>query len=83
MKGDKLVHDYEQPMEGVNFYRKLDPENVNHYNKFPNQTRDPRAAAYEDDEMFFGTGNTQLELYNPENREKVEFDKFEGYERSV
>lgn len=66
MKDDKLVHDYEQPMEGVNLYRKLDPENINHYNKFPNQTRDPRAAVYEDDEMFFGTENTQPELYNPE-----------------
>ena len=66
MKDDKLVDDYEQPMEGVNFYRKLDPENINHYNKFPNQTRDPRAAVYEDDEMFFFFLYTQPELYNPE-----------------
>ena len=31
-------------MEGVSFFRKLDPENYDHYNKFPNQTRDPRSA---------------------------------------
>ena len=31
-------------MEGVSFFRKLNPENIDHYNKFPNQTRDPRSA---------------------------------------
>ena len=46
-------------MEDVSFYRKLDPENIDHYNKFPNQTFDPRVVVYEDDEMFFGTEDTQ------------------------
>ena len=70
-------------MEDVSFYRKLDPENIDHYNKFPNQTREPRIALYEDDEMFFGTEDTQPELYNPQERETVEFGKFESYEKSV
>ena len=73
----------EQPMEDVSFYRKLDPENFDHYNKFLNQTRDPRVALYEDYEMLFGTEDTQPELYAPENRECVEFDKFEGFEKSA
>ena len=65
-------------MEDVSFYRKLDPENIDHYNKFPNQTLDPRIVVYEDDEMFFGTEDTQPELYDLQDRETVESDKFEG-----
>ena len=33
-----FIDDSEQLMEDVSFYRKLDPENLNHYNKFPNCT---------------------------------------------
>ena len=33
--------------------------------------------------MFFGTEDTQPELFAPEDRERVEFDKFEGFEKSV
>ena len=33
--------------------------------------------------MFFGTEDTQPEFYDPKNRETVEFDKFEGFEKSV
>ena len=80
---ENFIDHSEQPMEDVSFYRKLDPENIDHYNKFPNQTRDPRVALYEDYEMFFGTEDTQPELCAPENRECVEFDKFEGFEKSV
>ena len=78
-----FINDSEQPMEVVSFYRKLDPENINHYNKFPNQTKDPRVGVYEDDEVFFGTEDTQPELYAPEDRECVEFDEFEGFRKSV
>ena len=31
----------------------------------------------------FDTEDTQQELYVPEHRENVEFDKFEGYEKSA
>ena len=33
--------------------------------------------------MFFGTEDTQPELYAPENRENVEFDKSDGFGKSV
>ena len=78
---ENFIDDSKQPMEDVSFCTKLDPENIDHYNKFPNQTRDPRVAVYEDDEMFFVTEDTQPELHAPENRECVEFDKFEGFEK--
>ena len=65
---EKIIDDSEQPMEDVSFYRKFDPENLDHYNTFTNQTRDPRVVVYEDDEMFFGTEDTQSELYDPEVR---------------
>ena len=103
------IDDSEQPMEDVSFYRKFDPENIDHYNtftnqtrdpkvavkfdpenidhidtsEFTNQTRDPKVAVYKDDEMFFGTEDTQPELCDPEDRENVEFDKFDGFEKSV
>ena len=80
---ENFIDDSEQAMEDVSFYRKLDSENIDHYNKFPNQTRDPRTAVYEDDEIFYWTEDTQHELLVPENRECVEFDKFEGFEKSV
>ena len=50
---DDFIDDSEQPMEDVSFHRKLDPGNIDDYIKFPNQTRDPWVAVYEDDEMFF------------------------------
>ena len=69
---DDFIGNSKQPMEDVIFYKKLDPENIDHYNKFPNQTRDPRVAVYKDDEIFFGTEDTQ-----------PEFDTFNGFEKSV
>ena len=42
----------------VSFCRQLDPENVEHYYKFPNQTRNPKEAVCEDGELFFGTEDT-------------------------
>ena len=67
-----FIDDTEQPMEDVSFYKTFDPENGDQYNKFPNQTRNPKDAVYEDDEMFFGTEDTQPELFAPENREHVD-----------
>ena len=104
-----FLDDSEQLMEDVSFYRKSDRENIDHYNtftnqtrdpkigvkfdpenidhcdtsEFTNQTRDPRVVVYEDDKMFFGTEDTQPELYNPKDRENVEFDKFDGFEKFV
>ena len=79
---DDFIDNSKQPMEDIIFYKKLDPENIEHYNKFPNQTRDPWVAVYEDEEMVFGTEDIP-ELYTPENRKSIEFDKFQGFEKSV
>ena len=80
---ENSIEDSEQLMEDVRLYRALDPENIDHYNKFPYHTRNPKAAVYEDDKMFFGTEVTQPKLFAPEDREYVEFDKFDGFEKSV
>ena len=80
---EDFIDDTEQPMEDLSFYRTFDHENIDQYNKFPNQTRDPKDAVYEDDGMFFGTEDTQPELFAPENSEHIEFDKFEGFGKSV
>ena len=45
-----FMDDSEQPMEDVSFYRKFDPENIDHYNTFTNQTRDPKVAVKFDPE---------------------------------
>ena len=82
-QNENFIDDSEQPMEDKSFSRTFDPENIDQYNKFSNQTRSPKDAVYEDDGMFFGTEDTQPELFAPEDRERVEFDKFEGFEKSV
>ena len=52
-------------------------------NKFPNQTRDPITAVYEDKEMYFGENDTQPEPYFAEDRENFDFDNFTGFAKSV
>ena len=74
---DDVVDNSEQPMKDVNIYKTLESENIDHYSKFSNQTRDPRVAVYEDDEMYFGTEDTPPEFFAPEDRESSEFNKFE------
>ena len=39
-----FIHDSLQTREGVSFYRNVDLSSIGNYNKFPNQTRDPRSA---------------------------------------
>ena len=34
---ENFIDDKGQPREDVNFYRKFDPDNLNHYHKFPNR----------------------------------------------
>ena len=46
---DNFIDDREQPKKDVSFYRRLDPDNIDHYYKFRYQPRDPRIAVYEDD----------------------------------
>ena len=37
-QNENFIDDSEQPKEDVSLYRKLDPENIDDYDKFPNQT---------------------------------------------
>lgn len=76
VKNDEMedfIDDTDQPREDVSFYRQFNPENLDHYHKFPNQVRDPRQASYRDNELYFGDEDTQP---RPDNRNYVEFDKF-------
>ena len=85
---DGFIDNSNQQRESVSLYRQVespnqtrDPQNLNDCSKFLNQTRDPHVATYEDDEPFYGTHDTQPELYSSENRESIEFDNFVGYEK--
>ena len=80
---DDFIDDTDKQREGISFYRQLDPENIKHYPKFRNQTRNPNEAVYEDDKSYYGGEDTQPELCDPENRDFVNFDKFAGFEKSV
>ena len=73
---EDFIDDTDRPREDVSFYRQFNPDNLEHCYKFPNQIRDPRQAAYEDDKPHFGDEGTQPEVYVPENRDDVESDKF-------
>ena len=72
---DNFVDDGEQVNES----------NLRFYRRFANQTKDPRVAIYEesDDETFLDIRDLQPELYAIEDRERVIFDEFSGYEKSV
>lgn len=47
---ENFIDDRDWPEDGVSFYRQLDPENIENYHEFPNQTRNPIEATYEDAE---------------------------------
>ena len=80
---DNFLDNGSQPEEDVNFYRQLDPANIDDYSKFNGQTCNPIEAIYEDDTPFYGHEDQQPELYSPEDRESVSVDKFEGSEKSI
>ena len=76
-----FINDKYIPEEGVSFYRQRDPQNLNDYLKFHGQTWDPIEAVFSDTESYFG-GHNQPELFAPENREAVDFDRFRDFEKS-
>ena len=80
---DDFLDNGSQPEEDVNFYRQLDPANIDDYSKFNGQTSNPIEAIYEDDTPFYDHEDQQSELYAPEDRESVSADKFEGSEKSI
>lgn len=66
--------------ESISFYRQRESQKVEDYPKYEGQVRDPIEAIYSDDELYYGEDN-QLDLYCPEEREYIQFDKFEGFEK--
>ena len=80
---DDFIDNRPQAKEDISFYRQLDPENINNYPKFNSTTRNPVGAIYEDDVPFYGHEDQQPELYFPEDRESISFDKFEGFEKHI
>ena len=64
-----FIDNSEQPGEDVSFYRQLDPLNTDHYPKFPNQTRNPLDAIFEDDSPYYGKEAIQPAMYAPGNRD--------------
>ena len=71
---DNFVDDSEQAYESDHIF----------YRRFANQAKDLRLPIYEesDDQTFLDTRDLQPELYATEDREKVNFDEFSGYEKS-
>lgn len=49
-----FIDDSQQLQESISFYRQRDPQNLNDYPKFDNQTRNPIEAVYSDIESYFG-----------------------------
>ena len=81
-KMDNFIDDTDQQGEDVNFYKELDPENIQDYPKFLNNTKNPKEAVYKDEEPYFGKEDTQPELYDPEDRNFVDFEQFDGFQKS-
>ena len=75
-----FIDDSQQNKESISFHRERDPQNLNDYPKFNNQTRKPIEAVYSDIESYFGE-DAQPELFAPEDRQSVESDKFQGFEK--
>ena len=69
---EDFIDDTDQSREDISFYRESDPNNLEHYHKFPNQTTNPRFAVDKDDKPYFGDEGVQPELYVPENRDNFE-----------
>ena len=71
---DNFIDDTDQQAQGASFFRQLDTENIEDYQKFSNSTKNPKEVVYEDEEPYFVEEDTRLELYDPEDRNFVDFD---------
>ena len=75
-----FINDTPIEQETISFYRDLN--NLEHYPKFQNQTRNPIEVTCADTEDYFGEDN-QPELYDPEERDNVAFDFFKDFKKCV
>ena len=80
---DDFIDNGPHPDEDVSFYRQLDPTNLQNYPKFHGQTQNPIKTICEYDTPFYDLEDQQPELYAPEDRQSVSFDKFEGFEKYI
>ena len=76
-----FIDNSDQPWEDVSFYRQLDILNINNYPKFPNQTTNRIDAIFEVNLPYYGKEDIQPELYAPEERDLVSFDKFTSFKK--
>ena len=70
---DSIIEEDDQ--QDASFYRNLD--NRDKYMKFSNQTKNPIELVSKEHTDNFGDDN-QPELYDPEDREQVDFDLFDS-----
>ena len=68
----------EASVSNISFYRE-----INNMNRFPNQSKNPQNAIFEQDYPLCETGDLQPELCDPISRNLVVFDRFESYEKYV
>lgn len=66
--------------ESIHFYRDL--TNLDHYPKFVGHTRNPIETTSTDTDDYFGQDD-QPELYDPENSDFAEFDRFDKFEQNI
>ena len=71
---DSIIEEDDQ--QDASFYRNLD--NRDEYMKFSNQTKNPIEVVSKEHTDTFGDDN-QPELYNPGDREQVDFDLFDSH----
>ena len=76
---DNFIDDSPIEEEFLSYYRGNNPLDVKDYPRFHGQTRNP---VFSDCKSYFGD-NEQPELFAPENREQVTFDRFEGYQQAA
>lgn len=75
-----FIDDTPVEQESIRVHRDL--TNLEYYPKFKGQARSPLDATYSGVHNYFGE-DEQPELYNPENRNFVEFDRFDKFEQNV
>ena len=79
---DDFIGDFPIEEEVVSYYRGTNPLDISDCPRFHGQTRNPVDTVFSDTGHYFGD-DEQPELFPPENREHVTFDRFEGFERAA
>ena len=79
---DDFIDDSPIEEEVVCYYRGTNPLDIWDYPRFHGETSNPIDGVFSDSENYFGD-DEQPELFAPENREHVTFDRFEGFERAA